>query len=160
MYDNGEKILLQEEIVATDIQSGALLQGEELEWLPEQDLLILRKNVTGTHSQVDIAADEGRVQSRARQMELLGNVVATTKEPEPTLQLRSPHVIWLLDKQLVKSDRPVEIDRFACAKPQEANPQDCPAIDRAKGNRGEMNLATKIATLEQAASIDASRSSS
>ena len=153
VYDNGEKIVLQDEIVATDIQSGAVLEGEELEWLPEQDLLIVRNNVTGTHPQVDIFADEGRVQSRARQMELFGNVVATTKEQEPTLQLRSPQVIWLLDKQLVKSDRPVEIDRFACAKPQEAKPQDCPAIDRAKGNRGKMNLETKIATLEQAAQL-------
>lgn len=151
VYDNGEKIVLQDEIVATDIKSGAVLEGEELEWLPEQDLLIVRNNVTGTHPQVNISADEGRVQSRARQMELLGNVVATTQEPG--LQLRSPQVFWLLDKQVVKSDRPVEIDRFACAKPQEAKPQDCPPTDRAKGNRGEMNLETNIATLEQSARL-------
>ncbi|NER39769.1 MAG: LPS export ABC transporter periplasmic protein LptC [Oscillatoria sp. SIO1A7] len=154
VYDNGEKILLQEDIVATDLQSGAVLRGEELEWLPEQDLLIVRKNVTGTHPKVNISADEGRVQSRARQMELLGNVVATTQEQEPTLQLRSEQVVWLLDKELVKSDRPVEIDRFSCANPQDGKPEDCPRSDRAKANRGEMNLETKIATLEQAAQLN------
>lgn len=141
VQQDGKKIFLRENIIATDIKSGAVLRGDELEWLPDEDLLIVRNNLTGTHQQLDASAKEGRMFSRARRVELTGQVVATTKEP--VLQLRTEHLIWEMDKQLVIGDRPIEIDRY------QANT----VTDRASADQGEVDLKTKIATLKQNALV-------
>lgn len=141
VHQNGEKILLQEDIIATDPESGAVLRGQELEWLPKQGLLIVRNQLTGSHPQIEISADEGRVQTKANQIELLGNVVATTKDP--VLQMRSERLVWQIKQQLVESDRSVEFDRYLCN-----STADCPPSDRSVSDRGEYNLQTKIVKLE------------
>ncbi|MEB3829021.1 LPS export ABC transporter periplasmic protein LptC [Phormidium sp. CCY1219] len=146
VYDDGKKIVLQEDIVATDMQSNAVLRGHELEWLPEADLLVVRRSLTGTHSQVDVSANEARVQSRQQRMELIGNAIATTKEP--VLQLRSEHVVWQMDRQVVTGDRPVTIERYPCESPQA-----CAATDVAVGDRAEVNLKTQIAQLQDNAEL-------
>ena len=142
VHQNGEKILLQEDIVATDPESGAVLRGQELEWLPDRDLLIVRNQLTGTHPQVDISANEGRVQTKVNHIELLGQVVATTKD-SPVLQMRSDRLLWQINQQSILSDRPVEIDRYPCN-----SAKNCAPSDRLKGDRGEYNLQTKIAKVE------------
>lgn len=140
VHQNGEKILLQEDIVATDPKTGAVLRGQELEWFPKQNLLILRQLV-GTHPQIEISAREGKVQTKINQLELQGNVVVTTKDP--VLQMRSEALVWLVQQQLVKSDRPLEFERYPCQAV--AN---CPRGDRSVSDRGEYNLSTQVAKLE------------
>lgn len=140
VYQNGEKILLQEDIVATDPKTGAVLRGQELEWFPKQNLLILHQLV-GTHPQIEISANEGKVQTKINQLELQGNVVVTTKDP--VLQMRSEALVWLVQQQLVKSDRPVEFDRYPCNAV--AN---CAPSDRSVSAGGEYNLSTQVAQLE------------
>lgn len=141
VHQNGEKIILQEDIIATDPESGAVLKGQELEWLPQQNLLIVRDRLTGSHPQIDVSADEGRVETKTNHVELLGNVVATTKDP--VLQLRSQRMVWQIDQQLLISDRAVEIDRYLCN-----STADCPPSDQTVSDRGQYNLQTKIVTLE------------
>ncbi|MBD1940334.1 LPS export ABC transporter periplasmic protein LptC [Microcoleus sp. FACHB-68] len=141
VQQDGKKIFLRENIIATDTRTGAVLRGDELEWLPDDDLLIVRNNLTGTHQQLDASAKEGRMFSRARRVELTGQVVATTKEP--VLQLRTEHLIWEMEKDLLIGDRPIEIDRY-----QENN-----VTDKATADQGEVDLKTKIATLKQNALV-------
>lgn len=141
VHQNGEKIILQEDIAATDPENGAVLKGQELEWLPKQDLLIVRNQLTGTHPQINISANEGRVQTKTNHIELLGNVVATTKDP--VLQMRGEHLVWQINQQLIVSDRTVEIDRYSCN-----STADCPPSDRSTSDRGEYNLQTKLAKLK------------
>lgn len=141
IQQDGEKIFLKKDVTATDVQSGAVLRGEELEWRPKEDILIVRNNLTGTHKQLDASAKEGRAFTRSRRMELFGDVVATTKDP--VLQLRTEHVIWEMEKELAIADRPVQIDRYNGKT----------ITDRATASRGEVNLKTKIATLTQNARL-------
>ena len=142
VHQDGKQLFLFDDIVATDIQDGAVLRGDELEWRPQEDILIVRKNLTGTYKQVTVSANEGRMKSRQRHMELTGNVVATSADPP--LQLRSEHVVWERDRELVTADVPVQIDRY----------QGKTLKDRATAGRGAVNLKAKTATLQQNARVN------
>ncbi|GAB4293820.1 MAG: hypothetical protein Fur0025_30190 [Oscillatoriaceae cyanobacterium] len=150
LFEKSNKIILKEDVVATDVRSGAVLQGGEMEWLPGEDLLLIRDNLKGTHPQLQVTAKEARLKSRERRMELSGNVVATTASP--IFQLRSENLVWQMAAQLVESTTQVQIDRYTCKTPSECTP-----TDRATANQGKMNLAKKTATLEKNASLDLSK---
>jgi LPS export ABC transporter protein LptC len=138
---DGQTILLKGQIVATDIQSGAIVKGNELEWQPKVDLLLVRNNITGTHPQVQAAAKEAKVYSRARRMEFFGQVAATSKDP--ALGFKSEHLIWEIAKQLIVVDKPVQIDRYVGTV----------VSDRAVADQAEVQLKTKVATLKQNAQL-------
>lgn len=142
VYEEGNKIILRGEIVAVDTQNGAVLRGNELEWRPGEDILIVRNQVNGTHKQMVVAAQEARSFSRARRMELLGQVVATAKEPP--LYIKGEHLVWHMEQQKVISDRFIQIDRY-----DKKNT----ITDRASGQQGEVDLKAKIATLKQNAQV-------
>jgi LPS export ABC transporter protein LptC len=139
---DGEKIILQGQVIATDIRSGALLRGDEMEWTPEDSTLIIRKNVVGTHPQLRLAAREARLVNRQRRLELVGQVVATTKDPD--MQLQGERLAWLIDQKRVVSDRPIRVDRLDNGQ----------VIARASGQQAEVHLETKVATLKQNAELD------
>lgn len=141
VQEDGRKILLRDKIVATDTQDGVVLKGQELEWLTKDNVLIVRHNLTGSHRQLDASAQEARVYSRERRIELVGNVVATTKDP--VLQLKAEQLTWRVPQQLVTSIRPIEITR----------PVSKTESDRAAGEQAEVNLKSKVATLKQNAQL-------
>ncbi len=137
VHQDGQKVFLKGNIVATDIQNGVVLRGNELEWRPQEDILIVRNQLTGTHKQVDATAQEARAFSRAKRIELIGKVVAISKQP--TLQMRTEHLIWEMQQEKMFSDRPVQIDRYVGTA----------IADRGVGDTGEVDLKTKIATLRK-----------
>jgi LPS export ABC transporter protein LptC len=141
VHQDGNQVILKGKIVATDPVNGIVLRGNELEWLPKQDLLIVRNNLTGDHKQVIASAKEARVFSRAKRMELFGQVVANVKDP--VLQLRTEHLIWLLDQQKMIANLPVQIDRY----------QDKVITDRAFADEADVNLKLKIANLTKNARL-------
>ena len=138
---DGQTILLKEQIVATDVQSGAILQGNELEWQPKEDILWVRNNLTGTHPQLQASAREAKAYSRSRRMEFFGQVVAKSKDP--ALGFKTEHLVWQIAQQLVTADKPVQIDRYTGEV----------VTDQALGNQAEVNLKTKVATLKQDAQL-------
>lgn len=141
IQQDGKQLFLKGQIVATDPRNGLVLRGNELEWRPQSDLLIVRNQLTGTHRQVQAVAQEARVFSRAGRIELQGRVVA--KATEPALQLRTEQLIWQIRAQKLIGDRPVQIDRYKGKT----------ITDRATANSSEVNLKTKVATLRQNAQL-------
>lgn len=141
IQQDGKQLFLKGQIVATDPRNGLVLRGNELEWLPQQDLLIVRNQLTGTHRQVQAVAQEARVFSRASRVELQGRVVANATDP--VLQMRTEHLIWQIPEQKLIGDRPIQIDRYEGKK----------ITDRATGNSSEVNLKTKIVKLKQNAQL-------
>lgn len=141
VHQNGKQLFLKGQIVATDPKSGLVLRGNELEWRPQEDLLIVRNQLTGTHKQVQAVAQEARVFSRKQRVELQGKVVANTTDP--ATQLRTEHLTWLLQEERFIADRAIAIDRY----------QDKKITARSTANSGEFNLKTKIATLKQNAQL-------
>jgi LPS export ABC transporter protein LptC len=137
IWEDGQQVFLKGDIVATDPRNGAVWRGQELEWRPKSDLLIVRNKFTGTHPQIQATAKSGRYLTRTQKLDLTGDIVAISKDPN--LQLKTQHLIWQIPNKLVTSDKPVEVQRY----------QQNRFSDRITGNSGVVNLKTKTATLKQ-----------
>lgn len=140
MRDNGNTIILRGNIVATGIKNGAVLRGNEMEWRPQEDVLVMRQEVTGTHPQLRATADEFRVFNRENRMELLGNVVANTvvKDPkaEPWLKLQAQQLLWYWEQERIDSPQPLRIEQF----------QDTTITEVVQGQKGQVSLGDDVAT--------------
>ncbi|MEH1824790.1 MAG: LPS export ABC transporter periplasmic protein LptC [Nostoc sp.] len=139
---DGKQLFLKGKIFATDPNNGIVLQGNELEWRPKEDLLIVRNQINGTHKQLQAVAQEARVKTREQRMEFSGGVIANSIDPQ--MQVRTEHLIWNIKEEKLIGDRPIQIDRYKNNK----------ISDRGKGNSAEVNLKTKIATVKQNAQLD------
>ncbi|MDZ7960714.1 MAG: LPS export ABC transporter periplasmic protein LptC [Aulosira sp. DedQUE10] len=139
---DGKQLFLKGKIVATDPRNGIVLRGNELEWRPKEDLLIVRNQINGTHQKLQAVAQEARVKTREQRMEFSGKVVANSAEPP--LRMQTEHLIWQIKAEKLIGDRPVQIDRYK-------NNQ---ITDRGRGNATEINLKTKIATVTKNAQLE------
>ncbi|MBD2528118.1 LPS export ABC transporter periplasmic protein LptC [Nostoc flagelliforme FACHB-838] len=139
---DGKQLFLKGKIFATDPSNGIVLQGNELEWRPKEDLLIVRNQINGTHKQLQAVAQEARVKTREQRMEFSGGVVANSSDPQ--MQVRTEHLIWNIKEEKLIGNRPIEIDRY----------KDNKISDRGKGNSAEVNLKTKIATVQKNAQLE------
>lgn len=138
---DGNRILLRGNVMATDVESGAVLRGNELEWQPERDLLIVRGNVKGTHPQLEVTGTEARASNRTRQVELIGAPIVAVTKDDPQLRLQGERIVWKLDDERVISDRPIQVQQL----------QGEQVTDQANGNRAEVNLQAKTVKLMESA---------
>lgn len=137
IQEDGQKVLLKGQITATDTRNGAVFRGDEVEWLPQQDLLLVRNNLKGTHPQLEATAQEGRYFTRKQQMELHGSVAAIAKDPN--LQMKTERLLWQIQDQKVSGDKRIQMQRY----------KDKVVTERVEADKSEVNLKTKIATLQQ-----------
>ncbi|MDP5017970.1 MAG: LPS export ABC transporter periplasmic protein LptC, partial [Dolichospermum sp.] len=86
---DGKQLFLQGKIVATDPRNGIVFKGNELEWRPQEDLLIIRNQLNGSHKQLLAVAQEAKVKTREQRVEFSQGVVA--KSTDPQLQMRTEH---------------------------------------------------------------------
>lgn len=139
---DGKQLFLKGKIIATDPRNGVVLRGNELEWRPKEDLLIVRNQLNGTHKQLQAIAQEARVTTREERVEFSGGVVANSLEPQ--MQMRTEHLIWRIKEEKLIGDRPVQMDHYK-------NNQ---ITNRGRGDAAEVNLKTKIATIKKNAQIE------
>ncbi|HEY9888363.1 MAG TPA: LPS export ABC transporter periplasmic protein LptC [Candidatus Obscuribacterales bacterium] len=120
IQNDGQVVLLEGNIVATGVQNQMVLRGQTLEWTPEQDLLVVRNGLTGTHPQVQAQANEARVYDREKRMELIGQVVATTvvanPQVEPWLKLQGEILQWQWEQETLTSNQTTRVERFENAQ--------------------------------------------
>lgn len=135
--DAGNKIFLKGQITATDIRNGAVFQGDELEWSPKEDLLVVRNNLKGNHPQLQATAKEGRYSTRKQQVELSGQVAAIAKDPD--LQMKTEHLLWQIKENQAISDKRIQIERYKVKT----------VTDRVEADQSQVNLKTKVAILKQ-----------
>lgn len=135
--ETGNKIFLKGQISATDIRNKAVFRGDELEWSPKEDLLVVRNNLKGNHPQLQATAKEARYFTRTQQVELLGQVTALAKNPD--FQMKTERLLWQIKEQLANSDKRIQIERYKVKT----------VTDRVEADQSQVNLKTKIATLKQ-----------
>ncbi|MEG3440205.1 LPS export ABC transporter periplasmic protein LptC [Pannus brasiliensis CCIBt3594] len=128
VYKEGQEILLEDNIVAIDPRNQAVIRAKEVRWQPKEGLLIVRRDLKGSHRQVEAIATEGRYDTRREKLELVGNIVATAKEPR--VRLTTDRLTWEIPKKLLSTDRPMTFDRY------EKNE----AIDRLSATGGSWEL--------------------
>jgi len=139
---DGKQLFLQGKIVASDPRNGIVFQGNELEWRPQEDLLIVRNQLNGSHKQLQAIAQEAKVKTREQRVEFSGGVVA--KSTDPQLQMRTEHLIWQIKEDKLFSDRPIQIERY----------KDNKISGRSQANAAEINLKTQIAILQPQAKLE------
>ncbi|MEY3333652.1 MAG: LPS export ABC transporter periplasmic protein LptC [Cuspidothrix sp.] len=139
---DGKQLFLQGKIVATDPRNGIVLKGNELEWRPEEDLLIVRNQLNGSHKQLQAVAQEAKVKTREQRVEFSQKVVAQSTDPQ--LQIKTEHLMWHIKEEKLFSDRPIQIIQYKNNK----------ITGRGNGNTAEINLKTKVATLQPQAKLE------
>ncbi|NEO97271.1 MAG: LPS export ABC transporter periplasmic protein LptC [Symploca sp. SIO2E9] len=137
IQQDGKAILLQEKIVATDLRNGTVFKGDELEWLPQEDLLVVRNNLQGNHPQFQASAKEGRYFSRQQRLELFGQVAAISKDPN--LQMKTERLVWLIQAQKVIGPVRTQMERY----------KNNTVSDRVEADKSQLNQKTKTVTLQQ-----------
>ena len=129
----GKKIILEEDIVASDRRNDLTIYSDKAEWFPQEDLLIVRDNLKATNPNLEVTAKEGHYFTGEEQLELRGNIVATAKNPP--LQIRSEHLFWQIPEEMAIADQPLQIDRY----------EKTTITDRLTANKGSVDLKQKIA---------------
>ncbi|WP_346290549.1 LPS export ABC transporter periplasmic protein LptC [Sphaerothrix gracilis] len=135
---DGKSIFLKDNILATGVQNKIVLKGQELEWQPELDLMTVRNQITGTHSQLKAAAQSAKIYNRENRLELDQNVVANTTEA-PFLRMEAEKLTWLINEEQVRSDRQIKVEQL----------KDNQVSDRVIGQQGEVDLAEKVVQLTE-----------
>lgn len=138
---DGDRIFLRGDVVATDTRSGAVLRGEEMEWRPKRDTLVIRKNLRGTHPQLKMSANQATLFNRQRRVDLVGNVVAIATDP--ALQMQGEKLVWKMEKKTITSDLPIQIQRLKGKQ----------VTDNATSEKADIDLATKVVKLKQNARL-------
>jgi LPS export ABC transporter protein LptC len=141
VIQDGKSIVLKGDIIATDLRDGTQLQGREIEWQPTQDKLFVRKQFAAQHKKMKLTGEEGRFDSRKREADILGKVMAEVKEPN--LRMQTKQLKWWLAQERIESQQPLQIDRIV-------NKQ---VTDQAAANKGSYNLKDQTASLQQNAQV-------
>lgn len=138
IIDDGTRINLEGDVVATDPRNGATLNTKSVEWSPQDQLLIIPQPLNGQHPRFNVSADEGKYYTNREELALIGNVEGISEDPP--LQLQGEKVNWLIPEETVKSQQPLQVDRY--------DPQTETIRDRVTADSGEVKLAEKIVSLE------------
>ncbi len=145
--ENGESIFLLGNVVATSPDNQITLRGNSLDWIPEEDLLLVRDSISGDHPQLKATAQEARLFNRAQRLELFRGVVAATQQ-EPWIGFESETLVWLLDEEKLETDTPLQVEQYAAQ-------DDSTVTDRLTGKQGEFDLTKQQATLRQQVQLNA-----
>lgn len=136
LHQDGQRLFLQNDIVAKDLENGIILRGQELEWIVSEEILIVRDGVTGEHEKMQAVATEVQLFNDDQRIEFWNQVVINFKEVG--VQLRSDHIIWRWEEEKFIADRRVEIDRL----------ENQVVTDRGVAKAASLDLTTQIATLK------------
>ena len=110
LEQDGEKVILHGDVVATETRNKLVLSGQTVEWQPKADLLTIRDRVQANQPKFQVNATEGRYVSRKQQLDLNGKITAVATEPR--LAMQTEHIIWLVKDQKVIGDRSTQMQRY------------------------------------------------
>ena len=137
VYQNGDRILLIEEIEVYDIHNQIIIRGKQLEWLTEPGIIIVRNNITGNNEQLQASAQMAKVISLEKRIEFYDQVVVMFKDP--VLKIQTDQLFWEIDKKKLIANKPIKIEEL----------KDKKVIGIAYGEESEFNLESQIATMKK-----------
>jgi LPS export ABC transporter protein LptC len=143
--NDGKTFLLQGGVTSRDLRNGSVLKGDEAEWRPEEKLLILKGNVSGTRNDLQISGTEGRYFSALDQVHLKGGPIVAILAKQ-RLRLTTTQLTWSVNGQKLRSDQPVNGEQFSL--------KDAKVLTgRAKSKTLDSDLATQIVSLSGQANL-------
>ncbi len=136
--DNGNIILLNQDIVASDPRNNSVINTDAVEWRPQENLLLIKEQLIGTHPNFKVTAQSGKYFTNIEQLEIEGDVVATTNQP--SLQLNSDRLEWNIARNEVNSPGAVELIRYN---------EEQVITDKLVSDRAQVNLTNQTAILNK-----------
>lgn len=106
----GEKVILRGDVVTKETRNQLTLIGQEVEWQPKADLLIVRDKVQANQPKFQVNSDEGRYLTRKQQLDLSGKITAYYQDPR--LAMQTEHITWFVKDKKIIGDKPVQIQRY------------------------------------------------
>lgn len=110
IVEDGKEIFLRQNVVALDPRTGVVLQCQEVQWQPNEGILVARESFQGSNDSVNIQAKQGQYWTQTRILQAEEDVVIDSKQNP--LQARTAKVVWDLEKERMISDQAVEFDRY------------------------------------------------
>lgn len=135
--DNGNLILLEGNVVASDPRNNSVVRSTIIEWRPGENLLTIRDNLTASRDNLQIKAKNGQYHTDIESLELDSNAIVTTFKP--ALQLKSDRLTWKIPQQLVTSSTPIQIVRY----------RDRVITDRLVADGAALDLSKNLVTLSK-----------
>lgn len=135
VLQQGNIILLRDDVVVTDARNQSVLRGNLVEWRPLQNVLTITDNLQINDPSLIVTADTAQYFTDTESLALTGQIIANTSEP--SLLLKSDRLLWQIPQQKVIANNPLTIIRY-----QEDN-----ITDRLLADKAEANLALKTITL-------------
>ena len=134
--DNGNIIFLKDEIVASDPRNESVVKTDEVEWRPQENLLLIKQDLTAIHPNLEVSAATGKYFTDIESLEIQGDVIATSNDPG--LQLKSDRLVWNIPQDRIESPGAMQIVAYN---------EDETVTERLIADRAKLNLADKIAIL-------------
>ncbi|MEA5417888.1 LPS export ABC transporter periplasmic protein LptC [Spirulina sp. CCNP1310] len=108
--NEGQQIVLRDNIVATDPRNGVVLRCNLLYWFPEEGRVQVEEAVDGSNAELRVEAKTAQYWTADQRIEAKEEVVITgIKTP---MQARSEEVVWEIPAQKVRSKTKIAIDRY------------------------------------------------
>lgn len=136
--DNGNTILLNQEVIASDPRNNSTIHTDAVEWRPQENLLLIKEQLNGTHPNLQVTANFGKYFTDIELLEIEGDVVATTIEP--SLQLKSDRLEWNVAQNEIKSPGAVELIQYN---------EEQIITEKLISDRAQLNLTSNTALLKQ-----------
>ncbi|MEL7408941.1 MAG: LPS export ABC transporter periplasmic protein LptC, partial [Cyanobacteria bacterium J06558_2] len=136
--DNGNTILLNEEVIVSDPRNNSVINSDALEWRPQDNILLIEEALRGTHPNLEVTANSGIYLTDVEQLVVQGDVVATTDQP--SLQLTSDRLEWSISQNKVNSPGAIKLARYDAAQN---------ITEKLVSDRAEVDLIAHTATLNQ-----------
>ena len=136
--NNGNVILLNGTVIASDPRNGSVVTSESIEWRPQEDLLLIKEKLDGINPNLEVTARQGKYFTNIEKLEIEGDVVATSNEPP--LQLTSDRLEWNIPQARIISPGAVELVHYD---------KNQTITDKLNSDRAELNLAQNQAILKQ-----------
>ena len=144
VYQDGEKILLWDQVKITHLATQAVLKGDRLEWYPQQELLVIQGNLVGTYEDLEFTANQGHYHGLDEIITLEGEIVAILQDSD--LRLTTDYLEWQVAAETVTGPNPTLIERFDPEDPETV-------VEWAKGDSLQVDLATERSTLSPNAQV-------
>ena len=138
VQDNGNTIFLKDQIVASDPRNESVVKTDEVEWRPQENLLLIKQKLTGIHPNLVVNAAEGKYFTDRESLEIQGDVIATTQNPG--LQLKSDRLVWNIPQDKINSPNAVRIVGYD---------QNEVVTEKLIADRAQVNLVEQTANLNK-----------
>jgi LPS export ABC transporter protein LptC len=136
--NQGNIILLENQVIASDPRNNSVINSEQVEWRPQDNLLLIKSKLIGNHPNLKVVAKSGRYFTDTEKLEIEKDVEATTKQP--ALQLTSDRLEWNIPQGQVISPGSMKLVRYD---------QEQTVVDQLISDRAELNLQKHQATLNK-----------